>query len=363
MAALGGALVVGAYPRLAGKADEGVHAAAWALALGAVVLIYTRPFEGGLLLAPVFLMLIGKHIGWRDWSAILLVAALGAGWLAYYNYRVTGSPTRLPYLEYDRQYPSTPHFNILPLPPPHQFAHLDFTLMDRWEREAWVHARSPEFIVTRFKNVSEVFDLFLGSSLLLIPVALFWRNLRGTLRLRLLGWCLLSGAVAVATGTQYYHHYAAPLLIVILILTVQAFRHLRVFEYAGRPIGRFLCRAIPAAMFLVAAGHEALHPYSPKTLEESYPPNAYRERLEAALMKRTGDHVVFVRYTHYRFPQEEWIYNHADIDNSPVIWAQDMGPQENRRLMEYFKDRSFWLLKPDENPDEAESYDPSGLAN
>ncbi len=35
--ALGGALVIGAYPRLAGRADKGVHAAAWVLALGAVV--------------------------------------------------------------------------------------------------------------------------------------------------------------------------------------------------------------------------------------------------------------------------------------------------------------------------------------
>jgi hypothetical protein len=49
----------------------------------------------------------------------------------------------------------------------------------------------------------------------------------------------------------------------------------------------------------------------------------------------------------------------ADIDNAPVIWTPDMRPQENRRLMEYFKGRSFWWLKPDENPDQAVRYDPS----
>jgi len=356
VAAIGGALVVGAYPRLV--PPKCAHSAAWVLAFGALLLIYTRPFEGCLLLAPVFLMLLGRHIGWRNWSAILLVAVLGAGWLGYYNYRVTGSATRLPYLEYDRQYPSTPHINVLSLPPPHQFTHLDFTLMDRWEREAWAQARSSRLFATRYKKVYEMFDLFLGSSLLLVPVALFWPILFSTPRLRLLWWSLLSGAVVVAIGTQYYQHYAAPILAVILILTVQAFRQLRVFQYSGKPIGRFLCRAIPAAMLLIAGSRLAVQLYRPKTLEETYPPNARRERLADALLERAGGgHVVFVRYTNYRFPQEEWIYNRADIDNAPVIWAQDMGPQENHRLMEYFKGRSFWLLKPDENPDQAESYD------
>jgi hypothetical protein len=36
-----------------------------------------------------------------------------------------------------------------------------------------------------------------------------------------------------------------------------------------------------------------------------------------------------------------------------------MGPQQNRRLMEYFKGRTFWLLKPDENVDRAEPYSAS----
>jgi hypothetical protein len=362
VAAIGGALVVGAYPQLAPSGPglvppKRAHTAAWLLAVGAVLLIYTRPFEGGLLLTPVFLMLLRKHIRGRDWSAILLVAVLGAGWLGYYNYRVTGNAARLPYFEYDRQYPSTPHFNVLPLPPPHEFAHLDFTLMDRWEREAWAQARSVGFLATRFKKVYEMFDLFLGSSALLVPVALFWPQLFSTSRLRLLWWSLLSGALVVAIGAEYYQHYAAPILAVILILTVQAFRHLRVFQYSGKPIGRFLCRAIPAAMLLIAGSEQALRLSRPKTLEETYPPNARRERLADALAERGGGHVVFVRYTNYRFPQEEWIYNRADIDHAPVIWAQDMGRQENRRLMEYFKDRSFWLLKPDENPDQAVSYD------
>ena len=112
-------------------------------------------------------------------------------------------------------------------------------------------------------------------------------------------------------------------------------------------------------MLLLAGGFQAKQLLRPKTIEETYPPNARIQRLEDALIERAVGNVVFVRYTNYRYPQEEWIYNRADIDNAPVIWAQDMGPQENRRLMEYFKGRSFWLLKPDENPDQAVLYDAS----
>jgi hypothetical protein len=353
---IGAALVIGAIPRLQTKKNR---AAPWLLAIGFVWQIYTRPFEGCLLLVPVFVMLLFLRLETRAWAAILLTGALGAAWLGYYHYRVTGSALTLPYMEYDRQYPSTPHFNVLPLPPPHQFTHLDFTLMDRWEREAWTRARSAAFLTARFGDVTQMLNTFLGSLMLLIPVALFWRCLYHSPRLKLLWWCLLTGSIAVAVGTQYYEHYAAPILPVILILTVQAFRHLRVFEYSGRPIGKFLCRAIPAAMLVLAAGSQAFQLYRTKFVAHGYYPNANRVGIEDTLAEQPGGHVIFVRYTKYRFPQEEWIYNRADIDNAPVVWAQDMGPLENHRLMEYFKGRTFWLLKPDENSSRPEPYSAS----
>ena len=295
----------------------------------------------------------------RAWAAILLTGTLGAAWLGYYNYRVTGSAVTLPYVEYDRQYPSTRHVNLLPLPPSHQFPHLDFTLMDRWEREAWARTRSAAFLTIRLGDVAKMLTTFLGSFMLLIPVVLFGCELLHTPRLKLLWWCLLTGCIAMAIGTQYYEHYAAPILPVILILTVQAFRHLRVFEYSGRPVGKFLCRAIPAVMLVLAAGSQAVQLYRTKFIAAPYYPNTKKDRLENTLAERPGGHVIFVRYTKYRFPQEEWIYNRADIDNAPVVWAQDMGPLENRRLMDYFKGRTFWLLKPDENPSQTEPYSAS----
>jgi hypothetical protein len=67
-----------------------------------------------------------------------------------------------------------------------------------------------------------------------------------------------------------------------------------------------------------------------------------------------------VHYTGSHSPHEEWIYNLADIDAAPVIWAQDMGDAENRRLIRYYPGRAFWRFEPDESPDNLIPYAPSG---
>jgi len=41
---------------------------------------------------------------------------------------------------------------------------------------------------------------------------------------------------------------------------------------------------------------------------------------------------------------DEWVYNSADIDASPIIWAHDLGPQANAELLRYYPDRSSWIV-------------------
>ena len=63
-----------------------------------------------------------------------------------------------------------------------------------------------------------------------------------------------------------------------------------------------------------------------------------------------GNHLVIVRYSPRHRPYEEWVYNHADIDGSKIVFAREMSADENRSLLEYFKDRQVWLLEPDLSP-------------
>jgi hypothetical protein len=39
-----------------------------------------------------------------------------------------------------------------------------------------------------------------------------------------------------------------------------------------------------------------------------------------------------------------------------VVWANDMGPQQNQELIEYFKDRKVWLVEPDVIPTKISDY-------
>ena len=67
---------------------------------------------------------------------------------------------------------------------------------------------------------------------------------------------------------------------------------------------------------------------------------------------------MMVRYRPDHVPVTEWVFNGADIDHSKIVWARDMGPQQNLELIRYFKDRKVWLIEPDEMPSTLSSYDP-----
>jgi hypothetical protein len=72
-----------------------------------------------------------------------------------------------------------------------------------------------------------------------------------------------------------------------------------------------------------------------------------RARLLAQLNQQQSQHVVIVRYGLQHFVDHEWVYNEAEIDRAKVIWARDMNPARNCKLIEYFKDRRIWLLEVD----------------
>jgi hypothetical protein len=74
-----------------------------------------------------------------------------------------------------------------------------------------------------------------------------------------------------------------------------------------------------------------------------------REAIENQLLSNPGGQLVFVRYApSHRFA--EWIHNAADIDSSRIVWANDLGAEENAELLRYYANRKAWLLGPDARP-------------
>jgi len=59
---------------------------------------------------------------------------------------------------------------------------------------------------------------------------------------------------------------------------------------------------------------------------------------------------VIVRYLPRHIFQEEWVYNDADIDAAQVVWARDLGPEQDGELLRYYSGRTAWLLDADAQP-------------
>src|SRR5581483_11609840 len=111
--ALGAALLIGAYRRIVALQAP---AYGW-FGAGALILLNSRPFEGGVLVA-----CLGGAIlfdAWKRRSAESIVilaasAALIASVTIFYNWNVTGSPWQMPYGAYQAQYGPAPTLWILP---------------------------------------------------------------------------------------------------------------------------------------------------------------------------------------------------------------------------------------------------------
>jgi hypothetical protein len=168
---------------------------------------------------------------------------------------------------------------------------------------------------------------------------------------------------ALVLETFYAPHYASPFTAAILALVLLAMRQLQQWRWRGQPTGLFITRAIPVicvAMFVLRASAGPLHiPLASRYIpawHQAGPKNFGRAAVLEQLELAAGRQLVIVRYSPGRDPFEEWVYNDADIDNSKVVWAHEMGPSENDELIRYFKDRKVWLLEADQKPPRLSPY-------
>jgi hypothetical protein len=346
--AIGGALVIGAWVRIV-RAKQWRYA--WIFGIGAVIVILARPFEGLLLVVPALIALGIADRTARVWLPIVIIGVLGTSWLAYDNYRVTGHALRHPYREYYEQYEVVPPFSILPTSATARtFRHFD---LESRNRETYERARSWHLFIDRSLDWLTLLRYYCGNLIWLLPVVVFMPTLWRSRRTRFA--VILTAVIAVASLIEvwWYPHYGAPFLAAMLILVAQSMRYLRQWKYHGRRVGSFLVNAMPVAVFLVTITSEAEAIATHRTTDQIQArnaQNAQKESIEHGLLKKQpGQHVIFVSYAGLPSPHEEWIYNPANIDAAPVIWAKDLGQTENEKLRHYYAARSFWRFKPAES--------------
>jgi hypothetical protein len=124
-------------------------------------------------------------------------------------------------------------------------------------------------------------------------------------------------------------------------------RHLRVWRWRGRPMGRFMLWTI-----CILAFTSFIMAFAEQIQKKSSGWGSERARILAQLNGDGRRHLVMVRYGTLDVPYErgyrEWVYNDADIDGAKVVWAREMDMVQNRKLLEYFKDRNVWLVEVDQ---------------
>jgi hypothetical protein len=367
LAAIGGALVLGALPRLAGKArgigDWGLGAA---LGLGATIIVYTRPFEGLAVLGPVAvaygLALVKGRV--RFWPLVPAAAVVlaGAAFLLIYCRAVTGDPLRTPYAVNQETYgwPMT-----LPWFHPHEVALRNIELRRYYDYEREVHNRSSS-IVGELKystlKLQGIWRFYFGPALS-IPLAMLagvWRSQR----IRLLLICGVLSILASLVEVGSSPHYSAAATGCFLAIVAECSRHLSRYRREGRAVGWQLVLAMPAIIIVLLGTRialEKLHlPFTQTSNFESWccvvPGNPNKAMILARLQKSGGEHLVIVKPKQNPDNLFQWIYNAADIDAAPVVWARDLGADENRKLIEYFHGRTVWLLDPDAEPAQITPY-------
>jgi hypothetical protein len=339
--AIGGALLVGAVPRLFRKPRTRDACLA---ALGVAVLSQSRPFEGALLSLPAAALLLYRFAGRAHRNLPVLAALAGAavltaGGTLYYNSRVTGDPWLWPYQWHQKIY-GVPQ-NLLGSRPilsaPRRAVQPDILNNFQWqlglfeEQSSWrgLAAALPEKIDTLW---SFYFQPILSLPLLFLPFALAPRPVRFLLWA---GTLILTAELVLYPF--FFPHYAAPLCGLFLIATLEGARRMRAARWRGASLFRWwmIAGAFSGVVLVIGAA------LAPDLVVQADPPRA---RIERELEQRGGKHLVLVRYTTDHNYHHPWIYNAADIDKSPVVWARAADPSNLAPLLRYYRDRKVWLV-------------------
>jgi hypothetical protein len=349
LAATGGALVFGALPRLlrSSRPKDALLAA-----LGVAMLANARPYEGF-----VFSLAVGLVALWQvrklRLRAILppvcAVLVCAGAFMAYYNWRVYGSPATLPYTVNRNTYAVAPVFLFQSLHPEPVYRHdVMREFYTGWEVQVYESARTLKgFFLISIGKLYVAWNFFIGPVLTLPLVALAWTW--RSRRTRILLFLAASMVVATSVVPFFMPHYIAPATAVIYALILQGMRALsRAWPRAARAILP-ICAAMVVVRLALAAASVPLEPGMPVTWFRNWPAPLGRETIAAELLAKGGPQLVIVRYHQGHDTGSEYVYNAAAIDASPIVWARDMGPEKNAELVRYFSSRKVWLL--DVNPE------------
>ncbi len=329
LSACAGCLVFGSLPGL--RQRSGLL-----YGLGIAIQWLTRPFECVLLVAAVP----------RFRRIVLIPVFLAVGLSAFHNHAVTGSWTTLPYVLSRYQYGVPASFTFQPNPTPHRPLTPEQQL--DYDAQSAVHGAGTETwgrYWGRLESRAGFIRFFLLVPLFVAPFFL--------IRQRRFAPVLLTLAV-LALGTNFYPyfypHYVAAAACLFLLLAVAGLARMR--RDLATPVV-MLCAAHAIFWYTIHLAASENQRVALMRVENwdfiNYGDPDGRLAINRKLDSLPGRKLVFVRYSPvHQF--HEWIQNKAGIDSSEVVWAADLGDEKNKLLLNYYPNRTAWLVEPDAHP-------------
>jgi hypothetical protein len=264
VAATGAALALGALPRIFERQRP---RDAVVFGLGAGILATSRPLEGFIFCLPLGVALVWwtlrqKPPARQSYSKRILLPLAAilvciAGFVGYYNWRVTGSPVVFPHFVELRMYITTPAFLWQKARTPLTYANPQFEVFyNTWMPSTYQRSWSVAMYVSHKKLVA-FWNFFLGPALSIPFLALPWMFSDRKMRLLLAQFAF--SAAGLLGVVWFLPHYAAPLLATVVLLAMQGLRILRAWSWRGRPIGIALVRMIVLFSVLIGPVYFAIY--------------------------------------------------------------------------------------------------------
>ncbi len=359
--AIGGALVLGALPRIKRHLRP---RDALLMGVGLAILANSRPYEGLVLSIPVAVAILWWMTGSKKppirvalrrfvlpMILVLTAAALSTG---YYYYRVTGNPLRMTY-QVNRDTYSIARYFIWQSPRPEpSYNHAKMRAFYQRELAEFEANRTLKGFSRRSgEKFAAWWKFFLVAPLPFVLLAFPW-----VLRDRKIRIPLLIGLVFVlglAAETWFYPHYFAPALALLVLVLLQCIRHLRTVYWHGKPLGIVSVRAVLIVYFATVVVRVGIAILSGHPQQDFQHGDMNRVRIKQELEARTGQQLVLV-VNPPPYGHGEWVYNSADIDDSKVVWARDMGREKNQELLQYFRRRQVWTVDVSEQRPQLRPY-------
>jgi hypothetical protein len=355
VAAIGGCLLLGALPRLARGQVKSKDATL--AGTGLVLLANSRPYEGLVMsVAVVVALLWWRRLRHRKLSdllslrcvvPLLLVCGTGALLDGYYNFRVTGNASLMPYKAYAQQYQIHPSWIIFSAnkAPIYRHTYLENTWREQ-ETEYRANRTSP---LHNFRDAYAVFAFFCPP-LYLFPLAVgilltgsyrFW----AAVGIYSFTW---AGLLIESNKAPHYIAVSAALLPLLVLYG------LRLLRIIGGQYGPLL--VLTLAMLFCLQGRASEQGRSYETRGRIVV-STRMMALEIAT-KVPGSHLILVRYSPDHVDKSDGcVYNAANIDAARVVWALDMGTTKNRELIDYYHGvREIWLYQSDLDPNKLIPY-------